>query len=105
MMRSSRVVAVAIGAFAARAGGQAKPPAPAAPDSVTIRIVSTELRTAVQIVQQYLDKPVIFSGANGAQVSLETPKPVPRADVPRLLRGCGFWLLLLLYCPLLLWCS
>jgi len=55
-------------------GAQSKAP-PGQPDSVTIRIVSTELRTAVQIVQQYLEKPVIFSGAgNGAQVSLETPR-------------------------------
>lgn len=58
------------------------------PDSVTLRIVSTELRSAVQIIQQYLDRPVIFAGTTaGPQVSLETPRPVPRADVPRLLRG------------------
>jgi len=57
-------------------------------DSVTLRIVNTELRAAVQIVQQYLDKPVIFSGPGaGPQVTLEPPRPVARADVPRLLRG------------------
>jgi general secretion pathway protein D len=55
---------------------------------VTLRIVNTELRAAVQIIQQYLDKPVIFSGPSaGPQVSLELPRPVPRADIPRLLRG------------------
>ena len=60
----------------------------AAPDSVTLRIVNTELRAAVQIVQQYLDKPVIFTGAGaGPQVTLESPRPVSRTDVPRLLRG------------------
>jgi type II secretory pathway component GspD/PulD (secretin) len=60
----------------------------ASADSVTLRIVNTELRTAVQIVQQYLDKPVIFTGNGaGVQVTLELPKPVARADVPRLLRG------------------
>ena len=60
----------------------------AASDSVTIRIVSTELRSAVQIMQQYLDRPVIFVGAGaGPQVTLETPHPVPRADVVRYLRG------------------
>src|ERR1700760_8724 len=63
-------------------------PIPTQPDSVTLRIVSTELRTAVQILQQYLDRPVILSGAAATMlVSLETPHPVPRADVPRLLRG------------------
>ncbi len=59
-----------------------------ASDSVTIRIVATELRSAVQIMQQYLDRPVIFVGPSpGPQVTLETPRPVPRADVVRYLRG------------------
>jgi general secretion pathway protein D len=57
-------------------------------DSVTIRIVNTELRSAVQIMQQYLDKPVIFAGpSGGTPVTLQTPHPVPRRDVTRLLRG------------------
>jgi general secretion pathway protein D len=57
-------------------------------DSVTIRIVATELRAAVQIMQQYLDRPLIFAGAGpGPQVSLETPKAIARSEVPRLLRG------------------
>ena len=63
---------------------------PAAPDSVTLRIVNTELRAAVQIIQEYLDKPVIFTGVGagaGPQVTLESPRPVSRSDVPRLLRG------------------
>jgi general secretion pathway protein D len=75
-------------------GAQSAKPAPvsdsrtAAPDSVTLRIVNTELRSAVQIVQQYLDKPIIFTGAGaGPQVTLESPRPVPRTDIPRLLRG------------------
>jgi general secretion pathway protein D len=58
------------------------------PDSVTLRIVDTDLRAAVQLVQQYLDKPVIYSGAMpGPVVTLEPPHPVPRAEVARLLRG------------------
>jgi type II secretory pathway component GspD/PulD (secretin) len=65
--------------------GEAKP---AEPDSITLRIVNTELRSAVQMIQQYLDKPVIYSGPGaGPQVTLESPKPVPRAEIPRLLRG------------------
>jgi general secretion pathway protein D len=63
-------------------------PAEKQPDSVTIRIVNTDLRSAIQIVQQYLEKPVIFVGAGaGPQVTLELPRPIPRSDVPRLLRG------------------
>jgi type II secretory pathway component GspD/PulD (secretin) len=70
-------------------GSAGQAPAPQAPsDSVTIRIVATELRSAVQIMQQYLDRPVIFVGATpGPQVTLETPRAVPRADVVRYLRG------------------
>lgn len=58
------------------------------PDSVTIRIAGTELRAAVQIMQQYLDRPVIFTGQpGGSPVTFETPRPVARGDVPKLLRG------------------
>jgi general secretion pathway protein D len=103
-MKVLRVVSLLIASIASHAVAQArqKPPAtkpggPAAQspitpapesDSVTIRIAGTELRAAVQIMQQYLDRPVIFTGQTGGpQVTFETPRPVPRADIPRLLRG------------------
>jgi type II secretory pathway component GspD/PulD (secretin) len=57
------------------------------PDSVTIRIQNVDLRTAVQMMGQYLDRPVILGGQGTGPVSLETPRPVPRGDVIRLLRG------------------
>ncbi|MEP6493400.1 MAG: secretin N-terminal domain-containing protein [bacterium] len=84
-----RLVVLASPSAAQSAGGQASQRVTAPPlDSVTIRFVGTELRSAVQIMQQYLDRPVIFTGPNtGQQVSLETPRPIPRDDVPRLLRG------------------
>jgi general secretion pathway protein D len=69
------------------ANAQTRPPIRAMPDSVLIRIVNTDLRTAVQIIQPYLDRPVIFVGTGGPPVTLELPRPIPRADVPRLLRG------------------
>jgi type II secretory pathway component GspD/PulD (secretin) len=59
-----------------------------APDSITLHIVDTDLRSAVQILQQYLDKPVIYTGQGpGPAVSLESPHLVARVDIPRLLRG------------------
>lgn len=70
--------------------------APAAPvvargDSVTIRLVDADLRAAVQALGSYVDRPVLFgAGAgipNAGRVTLETPQPVPRGDVVRLLRG------------------
>lgn len=56
-------------------------------DSVSIRLVDVDLRAAVQALSHYMDRPVVFSGAAGNRVTLETPRPVPRSDVPRLLRG------------------
>ena len=79
-------MALSMAVLSARRGVAQAPHAPA--DSVTIRIVGTELRSAVQIMQQYLDRPVIFVGPSpGPQVTLETPRPVARADVVRYLRG------------------
>jgi general secretion pathway protein D len=41
----------------------------------------------VQIMSQYLDRPVLFTGSGGNLVTLETPQPIPRSRVVRLLRG------------------
>jgi general secretion pathway protein D len=76
-----------VAASLAPAAHAQRPVAPAKEDSVTIRLVNTELRAAVQLVAQYLDRPVLFTGPGGALVTLETPRPVPRADVPRLLQS------------------
>ncbi len=56
-------------------------------DSVLVRVVNTDLRSAVQLMGQYLDWPVIFSGQPGPQVTLETPRPIPRGEVLRLMTG------------------
>ncbi len=74
----------ALGPASARAAAaQASPPQ----DSVSIRIQATDLPSAVQILGQYLDRPVIFAGQSSAQVTFDTPRPVARVDVLRLLRG------------------
>jgi general secretion pathway protein D len=56
-------------------------------DSVRVRLVDVDLRAAIQSLAPYIDRPVIFSGVVGTRVTLETPGPVPRGDVIRLLRG------------------
>jgi general secretion pathway protein D len=56
-------------------------------DSVRIRLVDVDLRAAIQSLAPYLDHPVIFAGVTGNKVTLETPTPVPRSEVIRLLRG------------------
>jgi general secretion pathway protein D len=100
-LRVSQLLAVLVPLCAGRAAiAQGAKPAPpplppktdsaatqAPPDSVTIRIQNADLRTAVQMMGQYLDRPVILGGQGTSPVTLETPHPVPRADVIRLLRG------------------
>lgn len=56
-------------------------------DSVTIRLMDVDLRVAVQALGRYLDRPVLFSSGGGGRITLETPVPVARTDVRRLLRG------------------
>ena len=56
-------------------------------DSVSVKLVDVDLRAAVQALSRYLDRPVVFGGVGGNRVTLETPRPVPSAEVPRLLRG------------------
>ena len=56
-------------------------------DSVSIRLVDVDLRSAVQVLSKYLDRPVVFGGVSGVRVTLETPRPVPMGEVTRLLRG------------------
>jgi len=56
-------------------------------DSLSVRLVDVDLRAAVQALSRYMDKPVVFNGVAGSRVTLETPHPVSRRDVGRLLRG------------------
>lgn len=56
-------------------------------DSVTIRFVDTDLGAAVQALGRHLDRPIVFGTIGSARITLETPRPVPRSDVPALLRG------------------
>jgi len=56
-------------------------------DSVTVRLVDVDLRTAVQALARYLDRPVVFGSLGDQRVTLETPVPVPREAVLSLLRG------------------
>ena len=56
-------------------------------DSVSVHMPDVELRALVQSLAPYLPKPVITSGIPAVRVSMETPAPVPRRDIPRLLRA------------------
>lgn len=56
-------------------------------DSLIIRLVDVDLRAAVQAIGRHLDRPVVFGAVPEARVTLETPHPVPRAELVALLRG------------------
>jgi general secretion pathway protein D len=56
-------------------------------DSVSIRLLDADIRTVIQALAAYLDRPVVVGDVQAARVSVETPQPVPRADVVRLLRS------------------
>jgi general secretion pathway protein D len=56
-------------------------------DTVSIRIVDTDLRTAVALLARYVDRPVLIGAfVTGGKVTLETARAVPREDVEQLLR-------------------
>jgi len=56
-------------------------------DSVVVHLIDVDLRAAVQVLGRYLDRPVVIGNVAGTRVTFETPQPVPRADMVRLLRG------------------
>lgn len=56
-------------------------------DSITARFVNVDLRLAIQALARYLDRPVMFGNIGEVRVTLETPQPVAREQLPELLRG------------------
>jgi general secretion pathway protein D len=60
---------------------------PARGDSINIHLLDVDVRTAVQALAAYLDRPVVLGAIQNTRVSVETPRPVARGDVVRLLRS------------------
>ena len=57
-------------------------------DSVVIRFGDADIRAALQAVSQYLDRPLVLgAGIPASRLTFETPRPVLRSEIPRLLRG------------------
>lgn len=55
-------------------------------DSVFVRLLDVELRVAAQALTPYLDRPAIVGTLPTVRVSIETPSPIPRANVAKLLQ-------------------
>ena len=83
--RTVLALAVLAGSIPGPATGQE--PVRARGDSVSLRFVEADLRAVISALGPYLPKPVVAGTLPAVRVSLETPGPVPRRDVPGLLRG------------------
>jgi general secretion pathway protein D len=90
-----RVQLMALLIIAGALPAQEQPASPArssasrlAGDSVTFRIADADVRSALLLLARYLDRPLVISpNVSGGRVALETPRPVPLAAVPGLLRS------------------
>jgi general secretion pathway protein D len=56
-------------------------------DSITARFVNADLRLVIQALARYFDRPVTFGNIGDVRVTLETPQPVAKRDLPDLLRA------------------
>jgi general secretion pathway protein D len=62
--------------------------APQAPDdTVSIRLIDADLRSAVQLLSQYLDRPVVIPNVPSIKVTIETPRAVRKNEILGLLRA------------------
>ncbi|MGI8546481.1 MAG: type II secretion system protein GspD [Gemmatimonadaceae bacterium] len=60
---------------------------PASSDTVSIHLMDVDVRTAIQALSQYLDRPVVFGAVGNSKVTLQTPHSVRVAEVLPLLRA------------------
>jgi type II secretory pathway component GspD/PulD (secretin) len=81
------LLAAACLAFPAPLAAQQAGPVTVHGDSLSIRLVDADLRGVVQALGRHLDRPVVLGEVAGGRITLETPHPVPRAEVATLLRG------------------
>lgn len=71
----------------ARLAGQDSATVRVSHDSISVRFVETDLRAVIDALGRYLPKPVLVGVVRPTRVSLETPAPISRSSVPRLLKG------------------
>lgn len=84
--RSVAVIALLL--IAASVSAQTPRDTPVQSDSVDVRLVDVDLRTAAQALGRYLDRPIVIGNTLPPnRVTLETPHRIARRDVLPLLRG------------------
>jgi general secretion pathway protein D len=67
--------------------GTLKAQATAPDDTVSIRLIDADLRSAVQLLSQYLDRPVVIPNVPSIKVTIETPRAVRKSEILGLLRA------------------
>ncbi len=88
MMRLCRTLVAFTVALPATIAGQGTVADKPVGDTVSIRVVDTELRAAIALLARFIERPVLIAaGVVGSKVTLETSHAVPRASVERMLRG------------------
>ena len=87
VLTAAMLAAIACALIPARALAQRDTTIAAGRDSVTIRLVDVDLRTAVEALSQYLDRTLISNVQPGVRVTLSPPRPVTRSEVAGLLRS------------------
>lgn len=80
------LLAALAGALAPAARAQGGAPVTQRGTDVSINFVDADLRSVIQTLSPYLDRPVVVSGVGPVRVTLQTPGLVPRAQVAALLR-------------------
>lgn len=60
---------------------------PVSSDTVSIHLMDVDVRTAIQALGQYLDRPVVFGAVGTSKVTLQTPRAIHAAEVLPLLRA------------------
>lgn len=56
-------------------------------DTVSIRLNDADLRAAVQLLSQYIDRPVVITNVPATKVTIETPRAIRKSEVLGLLRA------------------
>lgn len=56
-------------------------------DTVSVHLQDVDIRTAIQALSAYLDRPVVFGAVSATKVTLETPRPIAASEVLPLLRA------------------
>jgi general secretion pathway protein D len=56
-------------------------------DTVSIRLNDADLRSAVQLLSQYIDRPIVMSNVPATKVTIETPRAIRKTEVLALLRA------------------